>query len=303
MFLPILFPYNPQSLVSEVQAQQAEVHNCPEGQVLWGHGANAGNCVQYYCGPNGDHDPDGNCVSFCPGRYHIPSLADPCFNNVAPSSCSSIFAHSSGSDAGTPDAGCTPNPGTPPLCHKPDGGTPTTMGISQDGIRFIAKHEGNAGMLPANQRLTGDTYGLYNDSAGYCTVGIGHLVHNPPIPGNDHCTAQDIASYQAAHPGGQSQADAEQQLAIDAASAENAVNTKVQVQLSQQQFDALVDFTFNEGVGNLGISNLLADINAGSCDAATITNDLHHFDTAGNNPTALAGRRTDDVGLFNNGNY
>ena len=49
-------------LIREAQAQQVNVHNCPEGQVDWNHGANAGKCVPYWCGENGDHDPDGNCI-------------------------------------------------------------------------------------------------------------------------------------------------------------------------------------------------------------------------------------------------
>ncbi len=35
--------------------------------------------------------------------------------------------------------------------------------ISEDGLNFIAEHEGVR-------------YSLYNDPAGHCTIGIGHLV-------------------------------------------------------------------------------------------------------------------------------
>ena len=45
------------------------MQNCPEGQVLWGHGTNAGKCVRYYCGENGDHDPNGNCIPCSEGKY------------------------------------------------------------------------------------------------------------------------------------------------------------------------------------------------------------------------------------------
>ena len=44
--------------------------------------------------------------------------------------------------------------------------------------------------------------------------------------------------------------------------------------LTQQQFDALADFTFNEGENNFKMSKLLKDINAGNCDAATIISDF-----------------------------
>jgi lysozyme len=73
----------------------------------------------------------------------------------------------------------------------------------------------------------------------------------------------------------------------------------VKVHLTQQQFDALVDFTFNEGLNNLKISKLLKDINAGNCDAATITSDLLRFTRAG----VLVVRRTDEANLFNSGIY
>ena len=73
----------------------------------------------------------------------------------------------------------------------------------------------------------------------------------------------------------------------------------MKVHLTQQQFDALVDFTFNEGLNNLKISKLHKDINAGNCDAATITSDLLRFTRAG----VLVVRRTDEANLFNSGIY
>ena len=46
------------------------------------------------------------------------------------------------------------------------------------------------------------------------------------------------------------------------------VNEMVEVALTQAQFDALVDFAFNLGVGNFKGSTLLKDINAGNFPAA-----------------------------------
>jgi lysozyme len=43
---------------------------------------------------------------------------------------------------------------------------------------------------------------------------------------------------------------------------ENAVNTKVRAPLTQNQFDALVSFTYNEGTGALAMSTLLKKLNA-----------------------------------------
>jgi lysozyme len=50
--------------------------------------------------------------------------------------------------------------------------------------------------------------------------------------------------------------------------AEGVVSRAVRVALTQGQFDALVDFTYNLGGGRLAASTLLRDLNAGQYDAA-----------------------------------
>jgi len=51
-------------------------------------------------------------------------------------------------------------------------------------------------------------------------------------------------------------------LAKDVGSAAACVNNVVAVQLSQEEFDALVDFVFNLGAGSFEGSTLLRDLNA-----------------------------------------
>jgi GH24 family phage-related lysozyme (muramidase) len=180
------------------------------------------------------------------------------------------------------------------LCQPAATGTPfAKMHASSHVVDFIVGYEGNAGMLPTSRRLTGDIYGLYNDGENNCTVGIGHLVHN------GKCTSKDIALHKTTFPNGQTRADAIQRLKEDASSVEKDVNDNIKVHLTQQAFDALVDFTFNEGVNHLKISKLLKDINAGNCDASTITSDLLTFTRAG----TLVDRRNDEANLFNDGVY
>jgi len=66
------------------------------------------------------------------------------------------------------------------------------------------------------------------------------------------------------------QAQAEEFLMHDIQHAENTVKDLVKVPLTQNQFDALVDFCFNCGCGNFEKSTLLKCLNAGQYDQAQI---------------------------------
>jgi lysozyme len=91
----------------------------------------------------------------------------------------------------------------------------------------------------------------YLDVAGLPTIGYGHkLLHPDSFP--DGCT-RDLA---------------EQMLACDVDDTEEAVKRLVKVPLTQGQFDALVDFTYNLGQGRLADSTLLKNLNAGKYEDA-----------------------------------
>ena len=75
------------------------------------------------------------------------------------------------------------------------------------------------------------------------------------------------------------------------------------MQLTQNQFDALVSLTFNIGEGGFGKSNLLKYINSGICDAATIEKGFMGWTRAGGSPHALDNRRAAEIHVFNNGVY
>lgn len=62
--------------------------------------------------------------------------------------------------------------------------------------------------------------------------------------------------------------ECDNRLGADAEEAANAVRKYVQHPITQEQFDALVDFTFNLGAGNLKNSTLLRKLNAGDCYGA-----------------------------------
>ena len=88
------------------------------------------------------------------------------------------------------------------------------------------------------------------DSGGVATIGYGHTGKDIHVP--MCCT----------------QAQAEAWLAEDILWAQNRVTADVKVPLTQNEFDACVDFVFNCGVGNFEHSTLLKLINTGDFDHA-----------------------------------
>lgn len=91
---------------------------------------------------------------------------------------------------------------------------------------------------------------VYLDSAGKPTIGYGHLIK----PYESFTTITE--------------AQASQMLAQDVSEAENGVNRLVKVALTQSQFDALVSFVFNVGVGAFSRSTMLKQLNAGNYQLA-----------------------------------
>lgn len=60
------------------------------------------------------------------------------------------------------------------------------------------------------------------------------------------------------------QDEADAQFVRDIRPCEGCVNSCVNVPITQAQFDALVDFSYNEGIGALPRSTLLVELNAGN---------------------------------------
>jgi lysozyme len=86
----------------------------------------------------------------------------------------------------------------------------------------------------------------YPDGGKIATVGYGHT--GPEVFVGMVITREQAIAY----------------LRSDTAKAQAAVNKYVRVPLRQGQFDALVDFTFNVGIGAFANSHLLAAVNAGN---------------------------------------
>lgn len=101
----------------------------------------------------------------------------------------------------------------------------------------------NAGVDLIKQ-FEGRSLNAYKDSVGIITIGYGHI---NGVKLGDVITGQQADAF----------------LREDLQVAELTVNTNVEVKLSQGQFDALVSFVFNLGVGNFVKSTLLKKLNAG----------------------------------------
>jgi lysozyme len=104
--------------------------------------------------------------------------------------------------------------------------------------------------LALTQQFEGLRLTAYQDSVGVWTIGYGHT-------GADVHSGLTITQEQASA-----------FLLQDVASAVATVNRLVTVALTQNQFDALVDFVFNAGSGSFAGSTLLRELNASKIEAA-----------------------------------
>lgn len=143
------------------------------------------------------------------------------------------------------------------------------MEIDDAGIDFIKLFEGS-------------NPNIYQDSNGYDTIGVGHLIKageifNPPL----------------------SDTEIDDLLRKDLTIAENTVNSEIAITLTQPQFNALVSLCFNIGSGNFEKSTLLCDINAGEISPIIIKGGfLMWVKTGGNVNSGLVRRRVAEGDLF-----
>lgn len=112
------------------------------------------------------------------------------------------------------------------------------MQISERGIALLKQSEGFSGVP-------------YLCPAGKRTIGYGHVIKD----------GEDFSD-------GISQTQAEDILKQDVNAAERAVDRLVEIDLTQNQFDALAVLTYNIGVGAFESSTLLKCLNAGDLQGA-----------------------------------
>lgn len=115
------------------------------------------------------------------------------------------------------------------------------MKTSEKGIELIKSFEGLRQFA-------------YKCPAGVWTIGIGHTgtVNGKPITSGMKIT----------------ELMAETLLAIDLQKFENAINKLVKKPLTQSEFDSLVSFVFNIGIGSFQKSSMLKLLNQGNFEEA-----------------------------------
>ena len=147
------------------------------------------------------------------------------------------------------------------------------LSISQQGINFLIAREGMI-TLP------------YNDSKGFATIGVGHLLHKSKVTDADRRAWTRFTKN-----------DAKKLLMKDLKETfEPKIRALVKVPLSQNEYDAICSFAFNIGVGRgFPSSEFLKELNKGHYDGTQM---LHW-----RRPSEIIGRRKKEVELFNHGVY
>lgn len=133
--------------------------------------------------------------------------------------------------------------------------------------------------LALTKQFEGLSLTAYRDIAGIWTIGYGHVLH----------AGEDFGPI--------TEGRAEELLKQDLIDAIRYVNDIVKVPLTQGQFDALVDFTFNLGVGTLKSSTLLDKLNHGNY--AAVPAELLKWDHSGGKViNGLLRRRQAELALW-----
>lgn len=127
----------------------------------------------------------------------------------------------------------------------------------------------------------------YDDGCGVWTIGIGRT---KGVKRGDICSAKQAFDW----------------FAEELVTYENAVNAAVKVPLSQQQFDALVSFAYNAGIGALQSSTLLRMLNMGQYGGAAMQFPNWNKGMVGGKLVTIAGlttRRAAEKKIFETGVY
>jgi lysozyme len=155
------------------------------------------------------------------------------------------------------------------------------MQMSPHGLELLEQWEGF--------KLT-----VYKDSAGLPTIGVGHLLTKSELSSGKIT----INGVPVSYANGLTEQQVTDLLGQDVRPAASAVNSNVKVDLNQNQFDALVSFTFNVGVGAFTGSTLLKVLNQGQYDQVP-TQLLRWTRAGGQVVQGLVNRRNNEIKLWN----
>lgn len=161
------------------------------------------------------------------------------------------------------------------------------MNVSEKGLRFLEAWEG--------KRNT-----WYPDSGGAPTIGIGHLLTMEErrsgkiriVGANPH------NSVSVRYADGLDDNQVYDLLRYDLVRSESAIKIGVKVELNQDQYDALVSFTFNNGVGAFINSTLLKLLNKREYTSVP-TQMKRWIHDNGKIVQGLVNRRADEIKLWN----
>ena len=173
---------------------------------------------------------------------------------------------------------------TPPgTCKPATAASWSKMQLSAQGLQTLERLEGWG---TQNNPAKGEIPGVcYDDAGGNGTVGYGHMYQKGlscsdiaalPKTSPYYYLTEQYNEYKK-NPLTENGKRADALLNQDVQSkAITSIEQQAHVQLTQQQFDALVIWVFNTGAGGLSESNALKDMNA--CKMDSVPSDFTHFD-------------------------
>ena len=136
------------------------------------------------------------------------------------------------------------------------------------------------------KRFEGWSSTPYLDPVGIPTIGYGFTYY---LPSRQKVTMKDKPL---------TLAQGDEMLRQVLVTYENDVNRLVKAKLNQNQFDALVSFTFNLGGGNLSKSTLLRKVRANPCDPTIKAEFMRWVYAGGKVLNGLVRRRREEADLY-----
>jgi len=134
----------------------------------------------------------------------------------------------------------------------------------------------------------------YKDTAGFLTIGVGHLITNTEKANNYIKIDDKTIDFNCVI----TENEVEMLLRQDLKGFVSAINKLVKVKLFQNQFDALTSFCFNVGQGNFKDSTLLKLLNEGKYEE--VPTQLRKWNKAGGKVVqGLINRRENEILLWN----